>query len=337
MKRTKWCIIGAGGIADRRAIPAILADENNEIVALMDKVPTVAEKLGAKYGVKYYSDEKLMLKENECDCVYIGTPVFCHYEQALTALSYGVNVFMEKPIAMNAELGEDLVEKFKKAGKQLTIGYMMKYHNLHEKARKMVRNGDIGKVNNVRLQFSCWYPDIKGAWRQNKSLGGGGALIDLGVHCIELIEYVLNEEIVEVKGFANTQTFNYEVDDSAVIAFKTESGTLGHIDVNFNIPDNASESKMELYGDKGYIICKGTLGQEENGKLMYLHVDQSSYEAQQSRTVDKPKCYYGTKKNIYLKQMQDFCNIIQNGKPNYFYAERAVQVQKIIDEVYSQN
>lgn len=334
MDKILWCVIGAGGIADRRTIPAILASDENVLVAVMDKNPEVAEKIGNKYGVPFYSNEEEMLKNHKVDAVYIGTPVACHYDQAMLALKYGANVFMEKPIAMNSEVGAELVSAFKKAGKQLTIGYMMKYHNLHKKAKSLVKRGGIGQVTDVRLQFSCWYPDIKGAWRQKKSLGGGGALMDLGVHCIELIEFVLGEEIVDVKGYTGTITFSYEVEDSAVMIFKTKSGALGHIDVNFNIPDSASESKMELYGTDGYIICKGTLGQEEVGTLQYLYAPQGDYSAMQTRAGAKPRKFKAQGNNIYQKQIEDFNSILKKGKPNYKYAERAVQVQKIVDTIY---
>ena len=334
--KTRWCVIGAGGIADRRTIPAILSDENNELVAIMDKVEAVAAKLGEKYGVKHYSDEEEMLKENACDAVYIGTPVMCHYSQAMTALKYGANVFVEKPIGFNAQEGHRLVEAFKKAGKLLFVGYMMKYHNLHVMAKDLISAGKIGQVNDVRLQFSCWYPDIAGAWRQKKALGGGGAVMDLGVHCIELAEYVLGEEITEVKAFFGTRTFSYEVEDSAVVIFRTESGVLGHMDVNFNVPDNASESKMEIYGSEGYVVCKGTLGQEETGTLRYLRSPQGDYAAQQNRVTEEPEYFSGEKGNLYLKQIQHFCKLLSGGELDYFTADRAVQVQSIVDKIYSE-
>ncbi|MBE5737468.1 MAG: Gfo/Idh/MocA family oxidoreductase [Clostridiales bacterium] len=333
----KWCVIGAGGIADRRTIPAILKDEKSQLVAVMDRVKETAERIGNKYNVVYFTDEETMLKSIDCDAVYIGTPVFSHYNQAMLALKYGKHVFVEKPIAMNVKEGEELANAFKKAGKLLCVGYMMKYHNLHEKAKRIVKSGGIGAVNDVRAQFSCWYPEIKGAWRQNKSLGGGGAVMDLGVHCIELIEDLLDEEIVDVKAFYSTKTFSYEVDDGAVIIFKTKSGTLGHIDVNFNIPDNASESKLELYGDKGYVVCTGTLAQEEKGKLCHLYSPQGEYVAAQNRTTDKPEEYLGEDGNLYLKQIIFFRENIESGKLDYFYTDRAVQVQKIVEKIYNEN
>ncbi len=333
----KWCVIGAGGIADRRTIPALISDKDNKLVAIMDKFAETAERVGNKYGVKFFTDEEEMLKSVDCDAVYIGTPVFSHYDQAMLALSYGKHVFVEKPIAMNAEQGEKLVKAFKSAGKVLTVGYMMKYHNLHEKAKDIIKSDGIGSVNSVRAQFTCWYPDIKGAWRQSKALGGGGAIMDLGVHCIELIEDILGEEIQDVKAFYSTKTFSYEVEDGAVIVFRTQSGVLGHIDVNFNIPDSASVSKLELYGDKGYIICTGTLAQEEKGTLSHLYTPQGDYVAAQNRTTEKSTDYFGEEGNLYLKQLLKFRENVESGKPDYFYADRAVQVQKIVEKIYNEN
>ena len=323
----KWCVIGAGGIADRRTIPALLKDSENKLVAIMDRNVETAKRLGEKYGVLYFTNEEEMLKVVDVDAVYIGTPVALHYPQAMLCLKYNKHVFMEKPISLNGEEAQNLLTAFRNSGKQLTIGYMMKYHNLHQQAKDIIEQGKIGMVNNVRAQFSCWYPDIDGAWRQNKKLGGGGA--------IELIEYVLNDKIVEVKSFYSTRTFSYEVEDCGVIIFKTETGVLGHIDVNFNIPDNASESKLELYGDKGYVICYNTLAQEEKGMLTYLYAPQGEYSAIQSRQTFKPEEYYGENGDLYLKQIKAFNYLLQNNLTDYTFTEQAVHVQQVIDKIYN--
>lgn len=332
----RWCVIGAGGIADRRTIPALLADKENVLVALMERNAALGEAISKKYGVPCYGDVEEMLKREECDAVYIGTPVFCHYEQAMLALRYGKHVFVEKPITLSAKEGRELLDAFKKANKLLFVGYMMKYHNLHEAAKRMIAKDKVGQVSSIRLQFTCWYPDIPGAWRQKKALGGGGAIMDLGVHCFELAEYLLGEEIIETKAFYGTRTFSYEVEDSALVAFRTESGILGHVDVSFNVPDKASNSKLEIYGTKGNILCMGTLGQEEVGKLTHIYSPQGDYDAAQSRVEVKPVVKYGKKGNLYLKQIKHFTDLFKKGKCDYFYAERAVHIQELVDGIYAE-
>ena len=334
---TKWCIIGAAGIADRRVIPALLKDKDNVITGIMERVEPLCIELGKKYGVPAFCDEREMLESVECDAVYIGTPVFRHKKQAEIALSYGKHVFIEKPMAMNADEADELLSEFKKAKKQLTIGYMMKYHSLHVKARNMISRGDIGRVNDVRIQLGCWYPEINGAWRQTRALSGGGAVMDLGVHCIDTAEYLLSDEIVDVKAYLSNYTFSYEVEDGAVILFRTRGGVLGHIDVNFNIPDAAAISKLELYGTAGNIILEGTLSQIESGRMTYLSAPQGDYDAAQNRSTSEPVVYFPQGEDIYLRQLRDFCNIIAAGRTDYAYTEAAVHVQRLVDRIYSES
>ena len=131
MNKIKWCVIGAGGIADRRGIPGLLSDPSNEVIAVMDQRLETAKAVAEKYGISaYFDDVEQMLKSTAFDAAYIATPVFCHYAQATLALQYGLNVFMEKPLSLNEAEGKKIVDAFAAAGKQLTIGYMMGYHNL---------------------------------------------------------------------------------------------------------------------------------------------------------------------------------------------------------------
>lgn len=334
MNKIRWCIIGAGGIADRRAIPALLEDDQNEIVAVMDRVPEAAEMVAKKYGFdQWFSDEEEMLKAVECDAVYIATPVFCHRAQALLCLKYDRHVFVEKPLSMTEKEGKEIVDAFKMGGKKIMVGYMMSYHNLHRKAAEIIKEGGIGDVNLIRMQFSCWYPEIEGAWRQNKALSGGGCIMDLAVHCMELFSSLTNDEIDQCHAFYATKTFNYEVEDSAVITFLSKGGIMGHIDVNFNVPDSAAASRVEILGTAGSLVAEGTLGQEENGVLRYIYAPQGRYEAQQSRSVAEAKEYTGEGSNIYLKQFKAF-NEMLTLDDDYSNAERALKIQAVCDQIY---
>ena len=331
----KWCIIGAGGIADRRAIPAILKDKNSRLVGIMERVPKLCKELGEKYGVPSFTTVSEMLENVECDAVYIGTPLFRHKEQMLEALKYNKHVFVEKPFTMNASEGAEVLDKFISANKQLTVGYMMKYHNLHVKARELAQSGGIGQPVSFSVAFSCWYPDIEGAWRQKKELGGGGVIMDLGVHCIETVEDILGEEIVEVKSMFTTKSFNYEVEDTGVFICKTKSGVLGTVRVAFNIPDAASESAIEIFGTAGYLKARGTMSQVEAGRLEYLYSPQGDYDASQGEISSEAKVFLPEGEDIYLRQIRDFTSRVISGEHEYNYAKRALHVQKLIDEIYN--
>lgn len=330
----KWCIIGGGGIADRRAIPAILKDDGSTLVGIMERVPERCAELSKKYGVPCFTDAKEMLARVECDAVYIGTPLGSHMEDMLCALEFSKHVFVEKPFTMTANEGRMIADMFIKRDLQLTVGYMMKYHNLHKKAEEIISAGGIGKVNYVLARFSCWYPEIADAWRQKRCLGGGGAVMDLGVHCLELCEQMLGEEIVEVESLVGNQTFKYEVEDSGVVVFRTAGGTLGTLFAGFNIPDNASESAFELYGTKGYLKAHGTLSQEESGTLSYLYSPQGDYNAEQGAVCSEPEIFLAGGEDIYKKQIVDFRETIERGEREREYLERAIRVQRLMDLIY---
>ncbi len=332
MEKIRWCIIGAGGIADRRAIPGLLEDSENEIVAVMDRIPEVSKRVAEKYAVAHwFSDVEEMLKSVPCDAVYIATPVFCHYEQAMTALKYGCHAFIEKPLAMTEAESAEILKAYKKAKKQLTVGYMMSYHNLHKMAKRIIKNGGIGQVVSARFQFAAWYPEVEGAWRQKKALGGG-AIMDLAVHCMELFTRLTGEEIAEVKSFYGTKSFSYEVEDCGVIIFRGVKGTQGIVDVYFNTPDTAAPTRVEIYGTAGSLNAVGTIGQEERGKLTYI------YSPQVDASVREPeftKSYRGRGGNIYTKQFAAFNSVIKRGKTDYKNATYAVKIQGLCDKIYA--
>ncbi len=333
----RWNIVGAGGIARRRTIPGLVNDKGSELCAVMDVSPEAAKAVGDEYGVPSFTDMGEMLRAVPCDAVYIATPVPFHTEQMKAALAAGCHVLVEKPITIGAEEGAQLVGAFADAGKQLTVGYMMKHHSLHRKMKAIIGDGGIGQVNSVHMHFSCWYPDIPGAWRQQKAFGGG-AVMDLGVHCLELMEWLLDDTVVEVKSFCDTQTFRYEVEDSAVMIVRTAKGVLGTIRVHFNVPDAASLSVVDIYGTDGCLNAKGTLSQEDVGALVHTYAPQGAYEAQQTREQTQTVtewCADGN--NLYTEQVAAFRQEVESGSPTYEGATRAAHIQALVESIYKQH
>ena len=334
--KLKWGIIGCGGIADRRTLPGMMLSETSECVAVMDANLSAAEACREKYGAKLATtDYNEILALPEVDAVYIASPVFCHKEQALAAAKAKKHILLEKPLGLTTEDSLEIIEACEREGVKLGVGFMMRFHAYHQAIKDVIAKGTIGDIVSMRAQFTCWYPDIEGAWRQTKKLSGGGAFVDLGVHCIDLLQYLSGLEATEVVGFSGTQTFNYEVDDSTSCVMKMNNGSLAVVDVNFNIPDSAANNPLEFYGTKGSIIAVGTLGQEEGGTVKILACpDVGGYDAQQSRSTVEPvelKVDFG---NMYTKEIDAFANAIINDIEPPVNGRNTLSVQKIIDAVY---
>ncbi len=335
--KLKWGIIGCGGIADRRTLPGMMLSETSECYAVMDANPAAAEACRKKYGAKFATtDYNEILDLPEVDCVYIASPVFCHKEQALSAAKAKKHILLEKPLGLTTEESLEIINACEENGVKLGVGFMMRYHAYHQAIKEVIQKGTIGDIVSMRAQFTCWYPDIEGAWRQDKKLSGGGAFVDLGVHCIDLLQYISGLEAVEVTGFSATQTFNYNVDDSTAMIMRMNNGALGIVDVNFNIPDSAANNPLEFYGTKGSIIAVGTLGQEEGGTVKILACPEAGgYDAQQSRSTVEPvelKVDFG---NMYTKEIDAFANAVINSTEPPVNGRNTLSVQKIIDTIYN--
>ncbi len=339
MKKVKWGIIGCGGIADRRSLPGMMLASNAEAVAVMDTNLAVAQRVQAKYGAKYAFDTyQDLLALEEIEAVYIASPVFAHKQQALAAAKAKKHILLEKPLGLTLEDSMEIIDVCQRQGVKLGVGLMMRYHAYHQAIKQIIAEGKIGDIVSMRAQFTCWYPKIDNCWRQDKNLSGGGALMDMGIHCIDLLQYCSGLKAVECTGFAYNQTFGYSADDSASVIMKMENGALAYVDSNFNIPDAAAKCPLEFYGTKGSIIAVGTLGQVEGGTVEVLACpEDTGYDAQQDRSLVEPveiKVEFG---NMYTKEIEAFSNaVILDTEPPVNGKDTIIN-QKIIDAVYKNN
>lgn len=339
MRKVKWGVIGCGGIADRRTLPGMMLAENAELIAVMDANKAAAENVKEKYGAKYAFDrhEDLLALE-EIEAVYIASPVFAHKEQAFAAAKAKKHILLEKPLGLTLEDSIEIIEVCEKEGIKLGVGLMMRFHAYHQAIKKIIAEGKIGEIVSMRAQFTCWYPKMEHCWRQDKALSGGGALMDMGIHCIDLLQYISGLNAVECTGFAHNQTFGYNADDSAAVIMKMENGALAYVDANFNIPDAAAKCPLEFYGTKGSIIAVGTLGQEEGGTVEILSCgDDAGYDAQQNRALEKAESLKVEFGNMYTKEIAAFSDAVLHDTEPPVNGRNSILNQKIIDAIYKSN
>ena len=137
----------------------------------------------------------------------------------------------------------------------------------------------------MRAQLSCWYPRIEGAWRQDPASGGGGALIDMASHLYDLLEHFAGP-VRRVAALTGNLVQDYRSDDASTTLLEFQSGAHATVDCFFCIPDEASRTRLEIYGSRGAILSEGTIGQSSGGKLEgLLGLGDSGYDAQQNKDV----------------------------------------------------
>ena len=330
----KWAVLGSCGIARRRTIPeGIVAAENAELVAIYDVATKANEEFASELGVRAATSEADLLAD-DVDAVYIATPANLHCQQVLACAKAGKNVLCEKPLGMTVEETNKMVTACKDAGVLLGTAFMMGFHSQHQAALKMIQNGKLGKPTYARAQLSCWYPPMEGAWRQNPATGGGGSLMDVGGHCIDLLELFFGK-IKKLSCFINNTIHDYKSEDSAVVALFFKNGALATVDAFFCIPDNSSKNVLELYGSNGCILAKGTIGQGDAGEMTaFLETGDAGYDAQQGRDAGQGQVIDPKPLNTYMAEIDEFSKAITEGRQPSNNAQRGLQSQKILAACY---
>jgi predicted dehydrogenase len=182
--------------------------------------------------------------------------------------------------------------------------------------------------------LSCWYPPLPQAWRQDPALAGGGSLIDMGSHCIDLLEFFLGP-VREVSCFTNRTVHAYASEDSAVVLLRFANGALGSVDACFCIPDDSSKNVLELYGSQGSIIASGTIGQESHGDMTaYLPADETGYTARQTRATGAGLKIAPEPQNTYRAEIEAFSAALLEHQPNPLGSALGLHSQKVMAACY---
>jgi predicted dehydrogenase len=246
----------------------------------------------------------------------------------------GKHVLCEKPLGMSMKEAEEMAENCLKNRITVGIGLMMRFVSQHQEALKMVRSGKLGIPVYGRAQLSCWYPPIPGAWRQDPETGGGGSLMDMGSHCIDLLEMFFGPA-KSVSCFINNTVHPYASEDSAVVSLFFQNGALATVDTCFCIPDNSSKNTLELYGSRGSILAKGTIGQGPAGEMTaFLEQEEAGYDALQARNAENGIIIQPLPVNTYEAEIEEFSlALLENREPANHFA-LGLRSQKVLEACY---
>jgi predicted dehydrogenase len=330
----RWGVIGSGGIANRRTIPeGIIPAKNAELISTYDIDPEINASVANKYNaIAAKSIQELL--GSDIGAVYVASPVNVHMEHVIACAKAKKHVLCEKPLGLTVGEAEKMIKACNDEKVILGTAFMMRFMAQHELANIYIKEGKLGKPVYGRAQLSCWYPPIQGAWRQDPEAGGGGSLVDMGSHCIDLLQMFFGR-VVKVSCFINNNVHQYKSEDSAIVSLFFENGAMATVDAYFCIPDNSSKNMLELYGSKGSIIAKGTIGQGDSGEMMgYFEDDLNTYDAQQARSNGNGIAMNPKPVNTYMAEIEEFSKAILENREPFNSSAIGLQSMKIIAACY---
>jgi predicted dehydrogenase len=336
-KKFRVAIIGCGGIAQVHAA-ALKELPDVEIVAGVDIDPGRLDNFQSKWGVDVlYKDWKTMLKEVKPEGVSICTPNGVHMAPAIDSLNAGSHVIVEKPMAMTPGECQSMIDAAKKNDRKLCVGFQYRYHPNTLFLKRAVDEGQFGDIMFVRVQalrrrgIPNW-----GVFGQ-KQLQGGGPMIDIGVHGIEMAHYVMGSP-KPVAAVGNTWTYHgdkpsnvvsqwpgwdhktYTVEDLAIGHIRFDNGAILHIEASFVAHIEKDVWNFEVMGTKGGgrwdppATFRDVAGTMLNGTPGFL-----------------PE---GTVPGLFKIKLRNWVDAATKGTEMIAPAEAGLDVQKMLDSVY---
>lgn len=256
-------IIGCGAIARKRQAPAVAKYPGVELAGFADVNKSMAEKMAEQYGAHSYRGMEDMLADPTVDAVCVCVPERFHVDVTIRCLEAGKDVLLEKPMAMNAEESQRIVEAWEKSQRRLMIAYSQRFYREHILAKELIQRGEIGRVFSFRTNLSN--PGVEKAVYNSQSdfydrrlESIGGVMSNVGCHRIDLIRYLFDAEIEELfactpaldKRFSDGRLIDHE--DHAMVTMKLSNGIYGTLWSSW-CNYGAYEQGTVIFGDRGAI------------------------------------------------------------------------------------
>ena len=246
-------LIGSGYIAHYHA-RGLRELSNVKLRALCSLDGKATEQFAKKYGIGEVTDRiDGLTGRKDIQAVIISTPNKFHAPYAIEFMKNGKDVFVEKPMAVSSLQGDEMIDCSRKTGSILMVGHMWRFDTEVNYIRDLVQSGKLGEIVKTKGYgiHVNWGP---GGWFVDKDLAGGGALVDMGVHAIDTVRYLLGDpQPKEVYAKVSTNFGDYEVDDTSVVMITWDTGTVSIIESGWWHPHaDAPEAGTQIFGTLGY-------------------------------------------------------------------------------------
>lgn len=341
MKTLKIGIIGVGSISELH-INAYLKNKNVELYAFCDINEERLQQMAEKYNVKHtFTDMDDMLALEELDAVSVCTWNSAHAPCTIAALNAGKHVLCEKPMSVSAEDAEAMKEAAEKNNKLLMIGFVRRYGNDCKILKEFIDTDYLGDLYYAKATY-LRRKGNPGGWFGDKSRSGGGPLIDLGVHVIDLVRYLMgNPKPVSVYGAtfhklgdrknikgkqfyqsaSATENDICDVEDLASAMIRFDNGAVLSIEASFSLHINKNEGKIELFGTKGGAMLNPEL---EIYNELNDYLSNISFDAETALSFD----------GLFENEINHFVSCLTEGTACISPAEDGIDIMKILDAIY---
>ncbi len=322
MEKVKIGVIGLGGVAQLVHLPNFEKIPNADLTAVAEinrnRLQTISDKFDVKQRFSNYND---MLEKSDIEAVIIATPTSTHKDIAIDCLNMGKDVLIEKPMARTYQEAIQIVDAAKKNKRILMVGMNLRYRPDTMLLRSFINTNEIGEPFYVKCGWIRKQSSSE-KWFTKKEESGGGVIIDLGIHIMDLALWLLNYPEISSVSAQNFHHFTKNVEDTSISCIKCNNSAIINMEVSWSLPVEKDHFFLEVYGTKGsFSISPFRLYKKVENDYINLTPTQ----------VDNPTVLF---KKSYLNELKNFIGAIKGLNPNFSPGEEAMQRMKIIEAMY---
>lgn len=251
-------IVGLAHLHPRSYMPLFASEPSTTVVAVSEADTELREPFCKDFGVKGYSSLERMLEKERPDIAAIFLPHSDCPAAAELCAAAGAHLMVEKPMAASSAGAMRIVKAARRAGVKLTTGYVWRFHPVSREIRRMTRDGLLGDIVGGEGRCAAGrltrYIDGHSPWILQRSRSGGGPMYNLGVHWIDLLRWILGDEVAEVSGRNVKVNTRYDIEDNSFAHLRFNGGTVAALDISYTVPDAFP------HGRDLYISLRGTRG-----------------------------------------------------------------------------
>lgn len=331
----KYALIGCGRISTNH-VKAVI-NNKLEFAAICDIVPEHMEAVLEKNGlqndssIKRYTDYKRMIEEIRPELVGIATESGLHAEIALYCIDHGIHVIIEKPMAMNMSDANEIVRRSEEKGVKVSACHQNRFNVAVQEMRKALEQGRFGKISHGSIHVrwnrgKAYYEQApwRGTWAQD-----GGALMNQCIHGIDLLRWMMGDEVEEVYGATRQQLHPYlEAEDIGMAVVKFKNGAIGTIEGTTNVYPQNLEETLYLFGENGTVKIGG---KSTNNIDVWNFADESDADQRNKGLEEQTSNVYG---NGHTSLYADVIDAIQNDRAPYVDAYAGKNALEMILAIY---
>ena len=250
-------VIGCGKITERASMPNLVNyKEKAEVRVLCDIDENKAGQMAENFkldGVDIVKNWKDVIKRSDIDAIFVNTPNYIHEEIAIEAAGAKKHILVEKPITISHKAAENMINAAFNAGVFFMVEQTQRFDPVHQVAKKFIETGKLGKINTIKGRIGHAGPEYwaggNEGWFSDKKLSGGGALIDVGIHILDLLRWLSGKEVAEVCANVKTLEKPFPVEDNGSVLMRFTDGTFGQFEASWTT--RPYEVMTWIYGENG--------------------------------------------------------------------------------------